>query len=374
MGAEPERAESAPPEQTSAPQAAPAAAPAIAAGPGSVGAMHALQQSAGNAAVARAVHDGRIAPGPGLLQRQPAPPAAPPAFNPIVAGPGGAGPQAVPAVDPATGDPARDLAAADAFHAGPVRGPQAIQSSSGTGGFSATYAPSADTLTITIKGSVQFEDGIKAQGGGFVPGDPGLAGVIARIPPPGPRRTAFLAAFQWTAADEAPFLTGLAGVVRGAWSGQYEFHVNRPQWQWIGARVAVDIQVAKQAAGGRAADDHVSIKAVKTPPEGTGPAELHRGEQVNSLVGGDADRTNAFDQRMTLARRTSCPRSAPCSRPCRSSSARPVRHPAGHAHQDPQLREPLAGRPARHGRQPPGERRARRDDDRVGHRRAQPGA
>ena len=145
-----------------------------------------------------------------------------------------------------------------------------------------------------------FEDGIKAQGGGFVPGDPGLAGVIARIPPPGPRRTAFLAAFQWTAAEEAPFLTGLSTAVQTAWSGQHQFHVNRPQWQWIGARVVVDIQVRKQEAAGRAADDHFSIKTVKTPREGTGPAELHRGEGVNSQVAGDADRTNAFDQNMTL--------------------------------------------------------------------------
>ncbi len=303
MGAEPEHVESAPVEQALTPEVTPAAAPGFArsGGGSSVGAMLALQQSAGNAAVARAVRDGRLTP-QGMLQRQPAPPptAAPPAFNPIVNGPGGAAPQAVPAVGPSTGDPARDLAAADAFHSGPTRGPQAIQSSSGIGGFSATYAPASDTLTITIKGSVVFEDGIKAQGGGFVPGDPGLAGAVARIPPPGPRRTAFLAAFQWTAAEEAPFLTGLATVVRTAWSGQHEFHVNRPQWQWIGARVVVDIQVRKQEAAGRAADDHFSIKSVKTPPAGTGPNELHGREGVNSQVAGDNNRTNAFDQNMTL--------------------------------------------------------------------------
>ena len=304
MGAEPEHVESAPVEQTITPEVAPAAAPgfAPAGGGSSVGAMLALQQSAGNAAVARAVRDGRLKP-QGMLQRQPAPPpaAAPPAFNPIVNGPAGAAPQAVPAVGPSTGDPAQDLAAADAFHSGPTRGPQAIQSSSGIGGFSATYAPGTDTLTITIKGSVVFEDGIKAQGGGFVPGDPGLAPAVARIPPPGPRRTAFLAAFQWTAAEEAPFLTGLATAVRTAWGGQFEFHVNRPQWQWIGARVVVDIQVRKQEAAGRAADDHFSIKSVKTPPEGAGPNELQGREGVNSQVAGDNDRTNAFDQNMTLS-------------------------------------------------------------------------
>ena len=89
--------------------------------------------------------------------------------------------------------------------------------------------------------------------------------------------------------------------MRTAWGGQFEFHVNRPQWQWIGARVVVDIQVRKQEAAGRAADDHFSIKSVKTPPEGAGPNELQGREGVNSQVAGDNDRTNAFDQNMTLS-------------------------------------------------------------------------
>lgn len=261
----------------------------------------ALQRSAGNAAVARALQRGAGPHAAGSpLARQVAPPAAPPAFNPIVAGPGGAPPQAVPAVGPTTGDATRDLAAADAFHTGPARGPQAIQSSSGIGAFSATYAPATDTLTITIKGSVSFIDGIQASGSGFVAGDPGLAPVLARMPRAGPRRTAFLQAFQWTPAEEAPFLADLTRVVSTAWQGQYEFHVNRPQWEWIGARVVIDIQVAKQAAAGRAADDHFAIRSVKTPPEGSGELNLRRGEQVNSQVDGDADRTNAFDGGMTL--------------------------------------------------------------------------
>ena len=109
----------------------------------------------------------------------------------------------------------------------------------------------------------------------------------------------------------APFLTGLATAVRTAWGGQFEFHVNRPQWQWIGARVVVDIQVRKQEAAGRAADDHFSIKSVKTPPEGAGPNELHGREGVNSQVAGDNDRTNAFDQNMTLSSQDILPSKRP---------------------------------------------------------------
>jgi outer membrane protein OmpA-like peptidoglycan-associated protein len=297
MGAERERAEA---QQSPEPALARAGAAPVAA---PIAGVLALQRSAGNAAVTRA-----------LLARQPAPAAAPPAFDPVVGGPGGAPRQAVPAVDPTTGDPARDLAAAEAFHAGGVRGPQAIQSSSGIGGFSATYTPSSDTLKITIKGSVTFENGIKAVGSGFEVGDPGLAPVLARMPPPGPRRTAFLAAFQWTPAEEAPFLTELTRVVQGGWEGKHEFHVNRPQWQWIGAKVAIDIQVRKQADTGRAADDHFSIKTVKVPPEGAGEAALHRGEQVNSEVAGDGDRTNAFDQSMTLGSQDIHPSARPLLR------------------------------------------------------------
>ena len=247
------------------------------------------KRAAGNAAVSRA-----------LLARQAAPPAAPPAFNPVVAGPGGApaagraGRRAVDRRSRARPRRRRRIPSSG------VRGPQAIQSSSGIGGFSATYTPSSDTLKITIKGSVQFEHGIKAKGGGFEVGDPGLAKVLTRMPPPGPRRTAFIAAFQWTPAEETPFLTDLARVVQDGWKEKHEFHVNRPQWQWIGAKVTIDIQVRKQADTGRAPDDHFSIKTVKVPPEGKGEAFLHRGEGVNSQVAGDADRTNAFDQNMTL--------------------------------------------------------------------------
>jgi outer membrane protein OmpA-like peptidoglycan-associated protein len=261
----------------------------------------ALQSSVGNAAVARAI--GGQAPRGAALARQAAPPAAPPApFTPIVAGPGGTPAAATPTVGPSTGDATQDLAAADAFHAGPARGPQAIQSSSGIGGFSATYTPSADTLTITIKGSVQFIDGISAGAGpgGFVAGDPGLAPALARIPADPAARATFLAAFHWTPTEETPFLANLTRVVTDAWKEKHEFHVNRPQWEWIGARVLVDIQVRKQEDAGRAADDHFSIKAVKTPPEGSGPNELQGGETVNSQVAGDNDRTNAFDQEMTL--------------------------------------------------------------------------
>jgi outer membrane protein OmpA-like peptidoglycan-associated protein len=281
MGREHERTEVEAPAPAAAP-AAPTVAPPFAD-------VLALQRSAGNAAVSRA-----------LLARQAAPPAAPATASPIVAGPGAAPPQAVPVVGPSTGDAAADLAAADAFHKSGVRGPQAIQSSSGIGGFSATYMPATDTLTITIKGSVQFEHGIKPKGSGFEVGDPGLAPVLARMPPPGPRRTAFLAAFQWTTAEEGPFLADLARVVQDGWKGKHEFHVNRPQWQWIGAKVAIDIQVRKQADTGRAADDHFSIKTVKVPPPGSGEADLRGQEGVNSEVAGDANRTNAFDQSMTL--------------------------------------------------------------------------
>ena len=264
----------------------------------------ALHRDAGNSAIALAMRGGSMSyPGAldqAIMQRQVSGTVAPP-FNPVVAGPGGAAPQTVPAVPGTTGDAAQDLAAADAFHASGIRGPQAIQSSSGIGGFSATYNPSADTLTISIKGSVVFTDGIQVDGSGaLVPGDPGLAGVIGRVPPPGPRRDAFLTAFQWTSAEETPFLTGLESAVEGAWGGRHEFHVNRSQWDWIGARVAVDIQVRKQEGSGRAADDHFSIKVVKTPPEGTGALNLQGSEQVNSQVAGDTNRTNAFDQEMTL--------------------------------------------------------------------------
>jgi outer membrane protein OmpA-like peptidoglycan-associated protein len=297
----------APPEKTPGPPPAAARVPALSP---AAGAMLGLQAAVGNqraGAIARALQSGRgavagnAADPVAMLQRQAAPAPAPPApAGPIVAGPGIGPPQAVPTIPGRTGDAAQELAAADAFHSGPDL-QQAIQPTSGIGGFTARYSPSSDKLTIVIKGSIVFKDGIVDAGGGtFTPGDPGLAGVIARIPPAGPRRERFLRGFRWPAAEKRAFTRRLESIVEKAWSAQHEFHVNRPQWEWIGAKVAVDVQVRQQEATGRAADDHFSIDAIKTPVEGTGDNDLQAGETVNSQVAGDADRTNAFDGSMTL--------------------------------------------------------------------------
>jgi hypothetical protein len=253
---------------------------------GSVAALLRLQRSAGNAAVARAIRTNTL-PGMsgGVLARQAA---APP--SPIVSGPGGVPAAPVAPVPAATGDRAQNLNAATAFHNGPVLGPQAIQSSSGIGGFSATYTPASDTLTIQVKAAVNFIDGISDVGGTLVSGDPSLDDVLPRVPPPGPRRTAFLAKFTWAARERKPFLANLSKVVKQAWSGKHEFHVGRPQWEWIGARVRVVASLHPQAATGRVPDDHFSITTLKVPP----------GRGVGSRVEGDADRTNAFDGQMVI--------------------------------------------------------------------------
>ena len=102
---------------------------------------------------------------------------------------------------------------------------------------------------------VNFKDALTGSGAGLT-ADPTVPNLLASVPPSGARRTAFIRAHQWQADEKATFLAGVKSSVEGAWSGQYEFHVNKPDWGWIGAKVSVDIQAHEQA-GARAAADHL---------------------------------------------------------------------------------------------------------------------
>ena len=99
-----------------------------------------------------------------------------------------------------------------------------------------------------------------------------------QAPAPGPRRTKFILAHQWKADDKTEFLAGVKSAVEGTWSNQYEFHINKPDWTWIGARVNVDTEV-REKAGAKAAGDDLVINSVEVPS----------GEDINDF-GADCDR------------------------------------------------------------------------------------
>ncbi len=168
------------------------------------------------------------------------------------------------------GSPQRaDVEAADAFVASGPKGPTAIQPATGLGGFDAAYTPGtgAGTLDITVRGGVHFIDPLHADGAGrAVASDPKYAKMATSVNRlPTDQRTAILPQFAWaTAADERQdWIDQLKKSVQNTWSNQHAFHIHRPGWTWVGAQVAVHVNVAARTE--RNADDHVAIDAVKTP-------------------------------------------------------------------------------------------------------------
>jgi outer membrane protein OmpA-like peptidoglycan-associated protein len=257
-----------------------------------------LQRSAGNAAVMRLLGAGRGS----ALARQPAPPPAP-AVSPA--------PPATRTADIEalhTSSAERNLEDADAFVAHGRYGPQdvtpgtVVAGGGSTGGFEASYDPSANRFDIVLRAAVVFKDGIKMVGGVPTPADARLTNLVTSLPPPGRRRTAYLRRYQWTAREKAPWLKGLETAIEGAWSQKFEFHINRAQWEWIGATVNVDIQVHEQATAGRTATDHLSIDTVKMPAN----ENLYTAGGTSET--GEGSQTSATDQTMLIASTDIAPR------------------------------------------------------------------
>ncbi len=185
------------------------------------------------------------------------------------------------------------FADADAFKAhGPFGPSDVIEGTGGTGGFEAMYDPAADQLNVVMRCGINFRDSLDASG---TPADTRLAGLATAMPPPGPARTAYIKKYQWDPAEKAPWLTKLKSTVESVWSagGRFEFFVNQPDWEWVGAKVKIDIQVAEKLSSG--GTDHLTVENFKFPP----------GENLYSV--GDFSETgpgagdNAQDQTMRLA-------------------------------------------------------------------------
>lgn len=198
----------------------------------------------------------------------------------------------------------QNLAAADVFHGHGMFGPTEVQP--GGGAFEASYDPAAGVLNIVMRAAVNFQDALTSSGGSFTPANANLqslANRARRLPPA--RRAAFLARYQWNAAEKTGWLTNLETSVESTWGGKHQFHINKPQWEWIGARVNVDVQAHE---GARAGNDHLAVDAVKMPPgenlyshndAGTVNADGSANGGFSST--GTGSSTNSFDSTMTIA-------------------------------------------------------------------------
>jgi outer membrane protein OmpA-like peptidoglycan-associated protein len=192
------------------------------------------------------------------------------------------------------------FADADAFKGhGPFGPTDVIEGTGGTGGFEAMYDPAGDQLNVVMRCGVNFRDAMDASG---TPADTRLAGLATAMPPPGPARTAYIKKYQWDPAEKAPWLTQLKSSVETVWSagGRFEFFVNQTDWEWVGAKVKIDIQVHEVLTSG--GNDHLTVENFKFPPG----ENLYSVGDFSETGPGAAD--NAQDQTMRLASTDVLPR------------------------------------------------------------------
>ncbi len=159
-------------------------------------------------------------------------------------------------------------------------GPQDMTSSTGTGGFSASYNPRTRNLSINTTCKANFHSGLVADpaGSGFLivnpTGSTSKDNTLQQVANaantlPAADRANILAQYTWTAQEITDGLVSLnqqLDVAEDIWSGQHSFFVDKDGWRDVRAQVSVNIS----ATAGAAVDgtDHFSVRTVKTPPSG----------------------------------------------------------------------------------------------------------
>jgi outer membrane protein OmpA-like peptidoglycan-associated protein len=181
--------------------------------------------------------------------------------------------------------------------------PQTLVGAGGLGGFDAQYRPDAaqgnGVLQISQGVAVTFKNTLVAGGAGVVPHPdlpvtPDMTALAARVNaiPDATRKATAVAAYQWSPAEKAPWIAQLEPQIEQGWGGQHEFFLNKPRWEWLGASVAVDLNIGERAKG---AADHMDLETYKTP-SGESLRTFDIPHQVSHGSG-----TDARDQRMRLA-------------------------------------------------------------------------
>jgi hypothetical protein len=205
-------------------------------------AILALQQSAGNAAVAR------------WLARQPT--------------------VTTPAAQSADYDAAR--AERDTFVQAGKKGPVTYNPSDRNadnyyGGFDVAYDPGSQALDVIVKGAIEYLPGMILKSGLAEAKEKSTeaataADVINALP--AADRPAEVKKWQWSKAggpdadDEKTFLADFKSQVTTMWSGKHAFHCSKKYWEDLGAETKVDVQVTEGAKG---AADHMKMNIFKIP-------------------------------------------------------------------------------------------------------------
>lgn len=188
--------------------------------------------------------------------------------------------------------------------------PQGIIGAAGHGGFDAQYRsdPAEGEGVLDIKQGVaaEFKDMLVQNAGGVaphpdLPATPEITALANRINgiPVALVRNALLSRYQWTPAEQGPWLTNLKTLIESTWGGKHSFFLNKPRWTWLGADVKVTLDIGQRA---KAAGDHMTAEIYKTPP----------GESLRTFdishEAGPGSTTDPRDQTMRLASTTTGPK------------------------------------------------------------------
>lgn len=182
-----------------------------------------------------------------------------------------------------------NLAESEAWYGEGVRGPIRHAPSTGLGGFDASWIPApagVATEKIAMNVKIVFHDAVTMSGTTASPTFPNFQSVADMINAlPVADRLTLAAEYQWGRAGKTDWCTKLATVVDSGWSGKHSFFINKPQWDWIGADVDVDLTVAEGAQG---ANDHLGLQVFKVDVHeslsdyGSG-AKVNGGSKVNAM-------------------------------------------------------------------------------------------
>ena len=194
--------------------------------------------------------------------------------------------------------PDAEQAARQAFIArGPMPSAAGVdfQSSTGRGGFNVRYDPAASEVVITLKVGIDFKDGLTVDTttGVVTPADPGFAAAAASVTARNPGATPEAIAarvsevqtdWAWSAQQRTDWQSDYEALIEGAWGGQHHFTADR--WDDVFADVRIDVQVH----AGLLAGDHCKSTVFKDPPGNRqGP-----GAAVTSTPGNATGATGSF--------------------------------------------------------------------------------
>lgn len=164
----------------------------------------------------------------------------------------------------------------------------------GIGGFEASYATASQVELLRIGGGVEFKDGVSQSGNFATTTIDALSNTVDYLNSlPKERRLELLRPCQWTEAEKAGWLQRLRQVVEAAWSGQFQFHSDRPGWESVEAMTALAVDVRE---GPKRGDDHLALEVYKVP------------DDLSAGIGVLRPGGSATDNRMTLASSDVAPR------------------------------------------------------------------